>query len=356
MRRLLAACLMLDCAAYGISQPRTPDPSTIQERYRAIEVNSFEVEAGVDFPPHYFARLQGELIKQLQEKHLFEAVLKPDEQPPRAEMPVLRLTGVVTKFKEGSRAKRYFVGFGAGTSQIFAHARYIDRESGQTVIEAEVIGTLNGGLFGGDTKNVIHQFAASVVTTTQLMLLKKPVAEKAVAVLPASTGNAADAPEQTTLEITHSDLDARQKVLNDLAEKGFRIVRYASTSSKSATITLEKRGDASQEHKDLMMQTQLPGTLQKELNKAAAEGYRLVPHTLGFLKGYFLIAEKGAPAPGVQYEYRLHVTMRVSSAEKNVREDQAQGFVLIDTSQVQNSMHMIVLEREIPRQMPVTLD
>lgn len=356
MRRLLAACLMICCGAYCISQTSTTVPNTIQNKYHAIEVNSFDVEQGVDFPPDYFASLQDELVKQLKEKHLFEAVLKTDEQPPRAEMPVLRLTGVVTKFNEGSRAKRYFVGFGAGSSQIFAHARYIDRETGQTVIEEEVIGTLSGGLFGGDTKSVIHQFAASVVTTTQLMLLKKPTPEKAAAVLPAAAGNPADAPEQTALEITHGELDAKQRTLNELAGKGFRIVRYTSTSNKSATITLEKRDDASQEHKYLMMQTQVPGTLQKELNKAAAEGYRLVPHTLGFLKGYFLIAEKGAPAPGVQYEYRLHLTMRVSSAEKNVREDQAQGFALIDTSQVQNSMHMIVLERENARQMPILSD
>lgn len=72
----------------------------------------------------------------------FSAVLLPQQNPPEADAPVLRLTGVVTGFKEGSRAKRYFVGFGAGTSQIFARAKYVDRATGETVIEEEVIGTL----------------------------------------------------------------------------------------------------------------------------------------------------------------------------------------------------------------------
>ncbi|HUX28710.1 MAG TPA: DUF4410 domain-containing protein [Terracidiphilus sp.] len=354
MRRLLPACLMVLFSVWSLAQTAKPAGNTIKDKYHVIEVDNFDIQEGVKLPPDYFASLQDELVKQLTESHQFEAVLRPQQQPPKEDMPVLRLTGIVTGYKEGSRAKRYFGGYGAGSTQIFAHAKYLDRATGETVIEGEVIGTLTGGLFGGDSKKVIPQFAKAVVTTTKLMLLKKPEPANREAGEPAPPPEPAAATERTTLEISSGGLDANQKALNELAAKGFRITNYASTGKKSATLTLEKGADPSQTYTYLMFHTKLVGTLEKELNKSAAEGYRLVPHTLAFLGGFFLIAEKPGTAPSARYEYRVHQTMRMSSAEKNIKEDQATGFVLIDTTQVLNQSHLIVLERETNQQEPAS--
>ncbi|HEU5458704.1 MAG TPA: DUF4410 domain-containing protein [Terracidiphilus sp.] len=337
---------MLLCLGLSSIAQEPKQQSTIQDKYHVIEVNDFQIREGVDLKPEYFTALQDELQKQLEESHKFQAVLKPGQPPPQPDMPVLRLTGVITKFNSGSRAKRYFFSYGAGSSQIFVHTKYLDRATGETVIEGEVIGTLSGGFFGGDTKNVMNQFAKAVVTTTKLMLLKTPAPPGSTTAQPASSAEPAAPRERQTMAIAPDLLEDNQKTLNDFAAKGYRLVDYSSTSNKSAVLTLEKSDDQ-QSRTYMMFQTLRLGTLQKELNKAASEGYRLVPHTLGYLKGYFLIAEKPASAQEVKYEYRLHATARVGSAEKNIREDQAQGYVLIDASQMVNSLHVIVLEREI---------
>lgn len=135
MCRLYAACLLVFFSAYSASQPAKSAGNTVKDKYQAIEVDNFEIQKGVYLPSDYFAKLQSELVKQLTESQKFKAVLLPDQSSAAPDLPVLRLIGVVTGFKEGSRTKRYFVGFGAGTSQIFARAKYIDRATGQTVIE-----------------------------------------------------------------------------------------------------------------------------------------------------------------------------------------------------------------------------
>jgi hypothetical protein len=351
MRRLYAVCVVALFSILTLPASGGEVQNTVKDKFHVIEVDPFEIQKGVNLPPDYFASLQDELVKQLEESHQFKAVLRPQQPPPSADEPVLRLTGVVTGFKQGSRAKRYFGGFGTGAGQLIAHTRYIDRSTGDTVIEAEVIGTLTGGVFGGDSKNVIHDFAKAVVTTTKLTMLKPLSSERHEVTKTAESSVPA---ETKTLDISASDLGPGQQKLNELAAQGFRIVNYASTSNKSATLTLQKSADGSQGCEYRLLRTLLPGNLQKDLNKAAADGFRLVPHTVGFMKGYFLIAEKPAGPDGVRYEYRIHATVRVSSAEKNVKEDQAQGYVLIDTSQVLNNTHLIVLEREAGGQPPAS--
>lgn len=347
MCRLYAACLLVFFSAYSASQPAKSAGNTVKDKYQVIEVGNFEIQKGVDLPPDYFAKLQDELVKQLTESQKFKAVLLPEQSPPAPDLAVLRLTGVVTGFKEGSRAKRYFVGFGAGTSQIFARAKYSDRATGQTVIEEEVIGTLKGGLFGGDSKNVLQDFAKALVTMTKLTLLKPlppPVRESGLPV--ASAGPIAKT-ESTKLNLKAGDVDANEKELNALAVKGFRITNYTSTGEKTATLTLEKNADSLQSHTYRLLHTKLVGNLQKDLGKAAAEGYRFVPHTLAYLGGYFLVAEKPTTATSARYEYRVHVAMRVSNAEKDIKEDQARGFALADTAEMLQSMHMVILEKPI---------
>lgn len=348
MWKLLPACLLVVVSVLAVPQTTKSAGNTVKDKYHVIEVNDFEVQPGVKLPADYFANLQDELVKQFEKSHEFEAVLRPGEEPPTAGMLVLRLTGVITEFKKGSRAKRYLGGPALGSAQIIAHTRYIDRATGDTVIEGEVTGTLTGGLFGGSSKKVIHEFATAVVTTTKMTLLRKPAPAKAEAVQPAA------AAERTALDITPGDLDAKQQALNDFSARGFRITDYASTGNKSATLTLEKGTDPSQVGTYLMFQTKRAGTLERELNAAAADGYRLVPHTLAFLGGFFAIAEKPVTPRGVRYQYKFHVAIRESNAEKDIKADQARGFVLIDVSKALNGTHWVILEKETALETPQT--
>ena len=50
-----------------------------------------------------------------------------------------------------------------------------------------------------------------------------------------------------------------------------------------------------------------------------------------------------------RYEYRFHTSMRESSAEKNVVEDQAQGFTLLETAQILGQ-RVVITEKALPVQ------
>lgn len=321
--------------------------ATLKDKYHIIQVEKFEIREGVDFPPEYLASLQDELVKQLQESRKFEAVLRPGENPPTADTPVLRLSGTISKFNKGNRAKRYFGGMGgAGATQIFAHLVFLDRSSGQVLIAEETVGTLAGGLFGGESKDVTSQFARTVANTTKLVLVRSLSAPTHPPALPVPAGGAASGPESQALEIRMGELPAGQQKLNELAAVGFRLTAFTVTSNKSATLTLEKSATPPNVYQYQILHAIMPGNLQKNMNKGAAEGYRVAAHTIAQMGGLTVIMEKAPGPPPERYEYRLHVTMRVSSAEKDVLQDQAQGFVLVDTAELM-SQHAVILEKAV---------
>src|SRR6202162_2488232 len=153
--------------------PRPARQVALKDKYHTLEVEKFEVQKDVKLPSEYIQLLQDEILKQFQSSEKFKEVLRGGENPGDAAAGVLRLTGTVTYFDPGSRGKRY-IGFGAGAAEVLVHVIFVDRSTGESLIEEEVRGVMSGGLFGGGTKNVRHEFAQKLVNTTKL-LLEKPV-------------------------------------------------------------------------------------------------------------------------------------------------------------------------------------
>jgi hypothetical protein len=58
-----------------------------------------------------------------------------------------------------------------------------------------------------------------------------------------------------------------------------------------------------------------------------------------------LIAGRSAPSSSSRYQYKLHQTVRISSAQKDIEHDQAQGYVLAATSN--QNLHLVLLEKEL---------
>lgn len=53
------------------------------------------------------------------------------------------------------------------------------------------------------------------------------------------------------------------------------------------------------------------------------------------------------PAPAdARYEYRFHASLRESSAEKNIVEDQKQGFLLVESGNV-TGHHVVITEKPV---------
>ena len=68
---------------------------------------------------------------------------------------VLVMEASVISYEEGSRAKRYFLGFGAGKAYCTIQARFINKETGEEVARTNFDGELSGGLFGGDADETV---------------------------------------------------------------------------------------------------------------------------------------------------------------------------------------------------------
>lgn len=99
-----------------------------------------------------------------------------------------------------------------------------------------------------------------------------------------------------------------------------------------------------------LLHTMLSTNLQKDINKLAAEGFRVSPGTLIVLKTYpTIIVEKSSPPFKVRYEYLIKETMRVSSGEKDVERVQAQGYSLIGETE-HGTAHLLLFEKTSPIQ------
>jgi hypothetical protein len=75
----------------------------------------------------------------------------------------LLLSLQVKFFKRGSRAKRYFVGFGTGKSALDGDLIFTDKETGKVVYTAQVSHETTGGFFGGESFEGVGAQVASII-------------------------------------------------------------------------------------------------------------------------------------------------------------------------------------------------
>ena len=105
--------------------------------------------------PTYF---QSELVRRLREANVFARVVNLSETsftpgPEKA----LRLQGSITRLDPGSRALRYFVGFGAGRSKAQAELNFVDVQSGEVVMVIADRRVAAYGIFGGDSEEHLQE-------------------------------------------------------------------------------------------------------------------------------------------------------------------------------------------------------
>lgn len=102
--------------------------------------------------------LQSELVRQLRATGLFGKVvnLGETEFKPGSER-ALRLEGTITRLAPGSRALRYWVGFGAGRSKAQAEMRFVDAQSGRVVMVTADRRVAAYGVFGGDSEDHLKE-------------------------------------------------------------------------------------------------------------------------------------------------------------------------------------------------------
>lgn len=64
---------------------------------------------------------------------------------------VLLMQGTIIRYEEGSRAKRYWIGFGAGKAYCTIQVIFINKDTGEELSRTNFEGTLYMGVYGGDS-------------------------------------------------------------------------------------------------------------------------------------------------------------------------------------------------------------
>jgi hypothetical protein len=160
--------LLLGCAP-ALAQT-VKKPEGIKNKYQNIEVASFEIEEGVKLPPESRDVIMTQVVEELAQLKKFKEVSDRREATPQPEGPTVRLIGAFTKYNAGSRAKRYFIGFGAGTTKVVARIKFVDVATGETLLERYVDGKVWIGLFGGDSSGATRGLAKEVAKVTKKLL------------------------------------------------------------------------------------------------------------------------------------------------------------------------------------------
>jgi hypothetical protein len=139
-----------------------------------------------------------------------------------------------------------------------------------------------------------------------------------------------------------------QKEINETAAQGYRIIVGAPTSGSEMALFLSKDGTVAQPYQYKLLATTRTGTMQKELNDMAGEGYRLIPSTMiaksGFLSTEIVMVLEKSPNSAPRYEYKLLATSRTSTLQKEVTEAKNDGYLIV--GMVSRGEHMVVMERE----------
>ncbi len=142
-----------------------------------------------------------------------------------------------------------------------------------------------------------------------------------------------------------------QKELNQAAAAGYRIIAGSRTSGTEMALLLESVAEPPNIYEYQLLATSRTGTMNKELNQAAAEGFRLLPSTLMQKKRSFgameivMVLEK-APNSKEKVEYKLLATSRTGTLQTEIMEATEEGFRVV--AMVSRGEHIAILERPAP--------
>ena len=145
-----------------------------------------------------------------------------------------------------------------------------------------------------------------------------------------------------------------QKEIDEVSAQGYRILVGSPTSGTEMAVFLSKEGTPESQFKYKLLATTRTGTMNKELNEAADDGFRLIPSTMiakaGLISVEIVMILERPPVVTTQYEYKLLATTLTSTLQKEVTEAQEAGFKIV--GMVSRGEHMVVMERGVDVRKP----
>jgi hypothetical protein len=140
-----------------------------------------------------------------------------------------------------------------------------------------------------------------------------------------------------------------QKELDEASTEGYRIVMGSPTAGNEMALFLQRVAKPPDTYAYKLLATTRTGTMERELNELAEGGYRLMPSTMIAKKqivgGIEIVALlERPPMAAKQYEYKLLATSKTGTLQREASEAQAAGFIIV--GMVSRGEHMVVMERD----------
>jgi hypothetical protein len=140
-----------------------------------------------------------------------------------------------------------------------------------------------------------------------------------------------------------------QKEMDEAAQNGYKVRMGSSTAGTEMVILLEKVATPPDLYKFKLLATTRTGTMEKELNEGGDNGFRMLPNTMiakqGMMTNEVVVILEKAPNSASRYQYKLLATSRTSTMEKEIKETQAAGFTLVGICSM--GEHMVIMEKEL---------
>ena len=152
----LAFLVMTGCGSsrYTVVEPVSEPVSN----FSVLEIRDFASnlsdEDAIELANRFADRLHLAVMKDRKanpEESIFDEVVRATNQTGN----VLVLEGTVISFEKGSRAKRYFIGFGAGKAYCTIQAIFTNKLTGEQVVKANFDGELSMSVFGGSPEEAV---------------------------------------------------------------------------------------------------------------------------------------------------------------------------------------------------------
>lgn len=143
-----------------------------------------------------------------------------------------------------------------------------------------------------------------------------------------------------------------QKELDQAAAVGYRIITGSPTSGEEMMVVMERVTEPPATYQYLLLATSKTSTMQRELDEAAGRGFRLLPQTMmkkenaGFFRNndeIIVILEK-TPTAQKQFQYLLLATKKTSTLEKEILQASLDGYTLVGLAR--RGEHLAIMERE----------
>ncbi len=161
---------------------------------------------------------------------------------------------------------------------------------------------------------------------------------------PLAAGDVRVGPDQQILLLATERTSTMQRELDEAVALGFRVISGAALGLDEVAYLLERDEPPGRPGSYLLLAARRPATLEAELNEAAARGYRLHPQSILFHDCELVLLMQPGAAEEPGYRYRVLETRRTSTLQRELEEAVGEGFRVVDL--VSAEKNVAVLERQ----------